>query len=418
MKPAILELRLAGALLGQLEQHAPDYWSYRAVVAGPPAAFGLFWSIRQLTSMPENKTKNVRAWFRHLLLDTHTCGQLAQRLGFSSGNDFALLGALGTEAPGALSLRPPGKLARPLGAAVCLDAGELAAWVTALGQARLGPHIAEVTGPVDAGCVALCHTAEGWFYPEAGRPSNVWVRGGRHGWEDAAHNEAFCLLLAARAGVPVVRSEWLQSPGPWLLTHRADRRLDGQGDTEALWHEESFAQIAGLPPEQAFEREGGLGLAECASVIRRHSAIPALDLRALLRWVIFNHLVGNGLATARDLRFSYGAQGPVLAPFANLLSTHVYAQMSDRLGMMIGQEDRPDWVRPARWRELAEQLDLNAHYVLALVGELALAMPGWVEAQAQTWRARHGWPPVLARVQELTLKRARQLTVSLEAERA
>ncbi|MSQ67000.1 MAG: type II toxin-antitoxin system HipA family toxin [Gammaproteobacteria bacterium] len=411
-----LELRLAGTLRGQLVQQAPDYWSYRPLVAGPPAGLGAFWSIRQLTSITNQETANVRAWFRHLLPDASVCHQLAQRLGFSVGNDFALLGALGADAPGALSLRWPGaRSADPPG---CLTVAEVAALLVALRAAQPPPRIAEATAPGDAGCVPLCQTAQGWWYPTAERPSNVWLRAGRHGWPDAVHNEAFCLGLAARAGVPVLASEWVQKPLPCLITARSDRQRSGPEPVLAWVHEENFGQIAGLAPEQAFEREGGLALRDCVALMRRHSAVPALDLRTLLRWVVFNHLVGNGLATARDLRFHYTAQGPRLAPFANLLSTHVYAQVSERLGMMVGQEDRPDWIRPARWRGLAQELDLNAHYVLALVGELALAMPGWLAAQVQAWQATNSWSPVLAQVRELVLKRARQLAVSLAAERA
>lgn len=225
------------------------------------------------------------------------------------------------------------------------------------------------------------------------------------------------MLLAGTLGLPVVPSRWMPEHGGFLVLGRPDWVAEAAGEPHRR-QIETFGQLAGLPPEQAFEREGGLALLDCATLIRRYSIAPALDLRSFLRWIACCVLCGNGLATGNGLRFVFTPTGPRLAPFSELVATHVYPAMSERLGFYIGREDRPDWVVPARWRELAEETGVGSRYLLGLLRELALATGPALVATRQAWQAAYGWSPALESVAALIEQRSRQLWVALEAEQS
>jgi serine/threonine-protein kinase HipA len=48
---------------------------------------------------------------------------------------------------------------------------------------------------------------------------------------------------------------------------------------------------------------------------------------ALLRWAIFNFLIGNADAHAKNLAMIFTDRGPRLAPFYDLICTQVYPDL-------------------------------------------------------------------------------------------
>ncbi|MFT4583804.1 MAG: serine/threonine protein kinase HipA of HipAB toxin-antitoxin module [Gammaproteobacteria bacterium] len=99
--------------------------------------------------------------------------------------------------------------------------------------------------------------------------------------------------------------------------------------------------------------------------------MPAADMRSLLRWFVFCYLTGNGGGHSKQLAIRHLPDGPRLAPFYGLMSTHVYQALSSGMAMSIGNEDRPDWIIPARWRELAAAIDVRGTYVLEILRDVA-----------------------------------------------
>ena len=73
-----------------------------------------------------------------------------------------------------------------------------------------------------------------------------------------------------------------------------------------------------------YEQEGGPGFAARFKLVQEWSAEPILDSLKLTRWALFNFLIGNADAHAKNLSFLYSAGTVRLAPFCDLLSTAVY----------------------------------------------------------------------------------------------
>jgi serine/threonine-protein kinase HipA len=227
-------------------------------------------------------------------------------------------------------------------------------------------------------------------------------------------NEAFCLALASALGLETVRAEVRHGAVTVLLVERIDREVR-DGEWHAV-HMEDFCQLSGLPPERKFEREGGLTFPGCLDCIRSNSIRPAVDMRAFLRWTMFNYLIGNGGGHGKQLAMLHGDDGPVLAPFFGLMSTHVYPEMNRKLAMSIGGEDRPDWIIPARWREAAQAGGIRAAYATNLLRDMAVEIPTEAQRVAEQFQRLNGFATVIRDIRRLVEQRARQVIVSLEAE--
>lgn len=178
------------------------------------------------------------------------------------------------------------------------------------------------------------------------KPDNEHIQG-------LAINEAFCMKLAKACGLLVADIELKQIIDQTiLLVKRYDRR-----ERERL-HQEDFCQALGVVPFNKYESEGGPGFAKCRKIIDKYSQRPAVDKKRLLQWSIFNYLIGNADAHAKNISLLYQANqaSPILAPFYDLLCTAIYPNLTDRLSMKIGGENRPEWIMHRHWHRHCETL--------------------------------------------------------------
>lgn len=119
----------------------------------------------------------------------------------------------------------------------------------------------------------------------------------------------FCMNLARQVGLPVPEARVVEIAGKRVCqVERYDRHKGGDGSTARL-HQEDFCQALGVPPELKYEKEGGPGFPDCFGLVGAWSVEPALDSLNLLRWALFNLLIGNADAHAKNLSFLYQAGG-------------------------------------------------------------------------------------------------------------
>ena len=74
--------------------------------------------------------------------------------------------------------------------------------------------------------------------------------------------------------------------------------------------------------------------------------------------MIFNYLIGNADAHGKNISLLLTREGPHLAPFYDLMCTAIYPELTDRLAMKIGGEDRPDWVIERRWQTFSKEIGI------------------------------------------------------------
>jgi serine/threonine-protein kinase HipA len=318
----------------------------------------------------------ARVFFDNLLPEGDVRAAIARLKRVSERNTFGLLHELGGDCAGAISLWPEGERpARNKGYEPIGDArlSRLLAdiqkrpLITADGELRLSLAGAQDKLPVhyDGSRLAL---------PRGGAPTSHILKPGSPRFAHMPANEHFCMRLAAASGLTVARSEVLRKTQALYLVQRYDR-VEGADGTLTRIHQIDFCQALNLPSSRKYEKEGGPSLSACFDVLTRYCAQPAKDRLELISWAIFNFLVGNADAHAKNLSLLITPGGVSLAPFYDLIATSAYRGLTSSLAFKIGREDRPEWIQERHWKAFAEASGTNPRIVWQKMGELSAKVP-------------------------------------------
>ena len=258
--------------------------------------------------------------------------------------------------------------------------------------------------------LVLTRSADGQFgLPRGGWPSTCLLKPDYGHYEDIAANEAFCMRVAAAAGLDTAPTELLEvGPTPCLYVERFDRAVR-DGRTVRI-HQEDMCQALGLLPVSKYEENGGPSVAAVVGLFRElGSARAALDINAFVKAVLVSFLLGNSDAHGKNFALLHEAPGEMrLAPLYDVVSTAVYPEVTDRLAMRIGGVDDPAEVGPTAWKRLAAECGLGGQlgrFVREWSSEVALAAEGLrSRALADGWHR-----PVIDRIVEVCRERAGRL---------
>ena len=363
-------------------------------------------------------SQDVRAFFRNLLPAPQLCRMATRQFGFTPGNDFALVGELCAETVGAVAIRTSEIGVEKIGQLREINDEELRNIFAAM---AFDPLLTRIEGyrtslPGGHPKIAVRLHDNQVCLPLGDELSTHVIKPASEDRRESLENESYCMSLAAALGLPVVNASLVHGVSNYLLLERFDRVMDN--DQPSCVHAEDFCQLALLQPENGFQREGGLSAVECVDLIRAYSVQPAVDIKRFLHWLIFNFLIGNGHATAKQLTLIHSSDGPKLGPFYGLSSTHVYPQMNPNLAMNLGAEARPDWMIPARWREFAKSAGIRPKYLLGLLENLSAELVTLIPDVEASWQQLNGYAEIISAIRKMIEQRARQLVVSLQAEAA
>jgi serine/threonine-protein kinase HipA len=352
----------------------------------------------------------TRAFFDNLLPEGDIRAAIAKLKHVSERNTFGLLEEIGGDCAGAISLWPEGE--KP-----AADEG-----YAAVSDRRLNMLIADMrkrpllavddelrlslAGAQDK--LPVHYDGARLALPRGSAPSSHILKPGSRDFAHMPMNEHFCMRLAAASGLPVPASEVLRKASALYLVHRYDRTRSPDG-TLARIHQIDFCQALNLPSSRKYEQEGGPSLAACFEVVAQYCAQPARDRLELISWAIFNYMVGNADAHAKNLSLLITAEGVSLAPFYDLISTAVYRGLTAKLAMKIGGENRPDWIQERHWRAFAEGSGANPRIVWRKMAELSGAMPGKARELLATLEPADGERQLLEKICATVKKGAARL---------
>ncbi len=326
----------------------------------------------------------TRPFFAGLLPEGQMRRLIALQLQVSSQNDFALLDHIGGECAGAVTFLEPGQ-ALPAPA----QGGDVQ-WlsdedvVAILDELPRRPMLAgkdglrlSLAGAQDKLPVVFDGARLG--LPRNGTPSSHILKPAIHAVEDSVTNEGFCMVLAEAMQLKPAKSKvHTVLNRPFLLVERYDRVVDAQGNRQRL-HQEDFCQALGVVPEMKYQNEGGPDLAQCFDLVRRVMRPSAPQILRLLDYVIFNALIGNHDAHAKNFSLLYlnrePGKTPALAPFYDTLSTAVYPTLTPKMAMKIGSKYKFSEVQALHWEQFAEGVGLTKAQAKRRILELAKSLP-------------------------------------------
>lgn len=390
-----LEVWLHGEHIGSLTASAGKLaFQYRASWLARAGAQPLSQSLPLQSAAYDDSA--CRPYFAGLLPEGELRGLLAKQLHVSRQNDFGLLRQIGGECAGAVSLRPSrtGKEQHSVDSAAdsanqraddgdirWLSEDDVASILTLLpkrpmlaGQEgiRLSLAGAQDKLPIvfDGGRIGL---------PLNGSPSTHILKPAISGVDGSVANEAFCMTLAASAGLNVAPVSVRYAHGAaYLLVERYDRKTAHAGSANKIvrLHQEDFCQALGVPPELKYQNEGGPGLSACFELLRRVARPSAPHVLQLLDAVIFNALIGNHDAHAKNFSLLYQRDGSAtLAPAYDMLCTAIYPSLSNKMAMKIGSKYQFDDVLARHWEQFANEAGLAKAQTRQRVLKIAAQLP-------------------------------------------
>ncbi|MGB3472472.1 MAG: type II toxin-antitoxin system HipA family toxin [Erythrobacter sp.] len=326
-----------------------------------------------------------KAVFGGLLPEESQRTAIARALGVSPDNPFRLLEALGGDVAGALAFLP--KDEEPLQdhsetTPEPLQENELAELLDRLpavpmlageGGARLSLAGAQSKLPV------LLTADGGIAIPRPGEPSTHLIKPEPDRFAGLAANEAFCLALARAVGIDAAHAEWREVAGkPLLLVERYDR-MSVEGKTKRL-HQEDFAQALSVPSNRKYAAEGGPTFRHSFALLRRAATRPAREVLKLADAAIFNLIIGNADAHAKNYSLLRRENGEVvLAPLYDLVATHIWEELSPKLAMRFGRAATLEEFDGESVARFAYEAGLGAPYIRRRVSDLAEAVTENIE---------------------------------------
>jgi len=279
-------------------------------------------------------------FFDNLLPPDVVRKRLGKILHLSRHNIFGFLKAIGGDCAGAIALYPPSgtetagtsaptfrKLSDEEAAQILMD---LPKRPLNLGKEE-GFRISG-TGAQDK--LIACVKKGKILLPLFGAPSTHIIKPPVAAYHDSVFNEFFCMRLAQTMGLPAPECEILTLKDvPYYCVTRFDRQTaDGQ---ISRLHQEDFCQLFSVDPEKKYENEGGPTIPQCFRLIRKMRLGTAGQVD-FLRRIIFNVLIGNGDAHAKNFSVLYRGKNIRLAPVYDLLCTEIYDSLAHEITLPNG----------------------------------------------------------------------------------
>ena len=189
----------------------------------------------------------------------------------------------------------------------------------------------------------------------------------------SVENECFCQRLAARLGLAAARASILDIKSrAYYVSERYDREENGGCVRRIL--QEDFCQAMGVPSEEKYESDGGPSAVRCFRFLRE-AGFGFAALAGFVDALVFNFMVGNADAHAKNFSILYRDGKASLAPLYDTLSTAVYPNLTPRMAMSIGGARDFDEVTAASFDAFAVKCDINPKFVRDRIARLSDELP-------------------------------------------
>jgi serine/threonine-protein kinase HipA len=185
---------------------------------------------------------------------------------------------------------------------------------------------------------------------------------------DTPYNGYICMKLAAAVGLNVPGVDIIEGEFPLFIVERFDRIQTKTGFTRI--HQQDFCQAQGITSLKKYESDGGPTFADNYKLVKTHSTAPIPDLTQLLKWLLFNLIIGNNDSHSKNLAFLQVGEGIRLAPFYDLLSTSVYKEIGQNFAFKIGGQNMWFKLKRRLFDKLSSELELRDDVIQKIVMKL------------------------------------------------
>lgn len=413
-----MEIFFEKYLVGRIDTAAPPAPLFRYA----PEWLALAGAFPVSTTMPLSDAAFgwavLAPWLINLLPeDADALRMMARILDVPHTDVLALLERVGRDTSGALSFAQRGTTAStvlPIPGAAELEQilNELPHKPFLVGEEGVSMSLAGVQSKLSVRLLA----DGGLGIPLDGAPSSHILKPDSPGrlW-GSVQNEAFCLRLAQRAGLPAAAATTGRAlERSYLLVERYDRVPEGA--LLRRLHQEDFCQALGLPPGAKYQHSHHHGpKGSFALMMDRLRAVGGgAQVMQLWDMLVFNVLCGNTDAHLKNHSLILSAEGVRLAPLYDVMCAGVWPGITRNLALDVGGKRVAEYIEGRHWAREAEACGLAPRRVLARVEALAERVRGALSATAEEVAAMPAGPhPLLDLVSEAIESRCKTVVSSL-----
>lgn len=322
--------------------------------------------------------RTVEWFFENLLPEGAIRKKIASRCGVAENDTWGLLSEYGKESAGALCILTDGALPATADYGYSeISWSDIDDMILAMKEGK--PLIDQnpsakmsLAGAQEKVAVKLDEGRA--FLPENGAPTTHILKpeNVNPAYPLTPCNEFFAMQLAGRLGLPVPNSEIITLPSGSRLfaVQRYDRTRDNSlpGGVRRI-HQFDLCQAQNVSPRLKYESHGGLDLRNAVDAVRL-CALPAVAEMHLQQWLVFNYLIGNDDAHAKNLSFLAKARRPSVAPMYDLLCVEAYHQ-NNALAMGLAGEFQAGWVEGVHWDAAALECQMDPRSVRKILGGMS-----------------------------------------------
>lgn len=311
---------------------------------------------------------------------------MAEAYGVDSLDTIDLLMVAGGDIAGGLVLLPEGQVPAPevpeLNPALDRD---IAARIRAI---KDNSDAWTVQGAVERfslagtqGKFALAQVEGDWYWSNSTVPSTHIVKPARSDLPGLEDIEAETLSLADRIGVPAPRGEVLHVSGQTAyLVERFDRMSSAPSPLAQRVHTEDLAQALGLAPASKYDPTA----AQIIDLLKVHEPSGHTLQESFLRQLVFNTLIGNADAHAKNYSLVLRPERIEFAPLYDAVPVSLYRQYDQRLAMRIAGAGYSQAVTAAHWQKFSRSTGLDTDRTMTIVTDVAERL---LRQSATAWNA-------------------------------
>ncbi len=204
---------------------------------------------------------------------------------------------------------------------------------------------------------------DGDVYLTHGQASTHIIKPPSKRFPHLVQNEYLCMRSARRAGIDTANVSMM----PYLDSHdeqheclvieRYDRE-PGENSIRRI-HQEDICQVMSIPSAQKYAKDGGPGYQELFESVRKFTSPSAIYQNEIIKRLLFNILVGNNDAHAKNFSLLHTTTHIKLAPAYDIVNTEAYEELDSHFAMPIGQATTKEEMNIEHLKSLEKQTQIK-----------------------------------------------------------
>lgn len=359
-----------------------------------PSTRGAFPISTRMPFSGESDSAFLTAWLANILPESDQLEAVLANLGASSGDVVTVVEAMGRDTAGALSFAERGTSERrwvPVAGPDALERviEELPRKPFLIGDEGMSMSLAGAQTKM-----GVAVDEDGAIHlPVDGSPSTHILKPNISRLPGSVENEALCMRLANLIGLGAPETSIGRAGSrSYLLVRRYDRSYDGHRILRH--HQEDFCQALGYLPTSKYERNQtgrpGPTFRDGVRMIRAQAG--ATDLLKLVSLFVFNVLIANTDAHAKNYSLLIRPRGISMAPPYDLMSGEYWENVTQNMAQTVDGKNRGRYLERRHWEREAKACGLSPSMLLnrikamgqAIVDRLPVAIDSLDDGTNQT----------------------------------